>query len=287
MLKAIRQSDNEKVIGYEISKNSDEHYYCEQCNEEVIHHKSSSQVRIGHFKHKPSNYCPNSLPESIEHIKTKKGIYDYLKKTHNSLKSIELEKWICNNSIRPDVYLETKKGAKIAIEVQASQLTIDQMISRTEKYFKHDIYVLWVLVWNKSKISKSHYVLNECNWRTDCFTQNGYHCDHSVKLTEMELFLHWMNFKKLIYWDIENEYGNEFYLVTFEKFVGEESEFYSSGGEYQSFGGRVAKNKKLIMDIQFDFSFSELRPSFVKEYPLPYKNYSLPNRRQLSPPKTQ
>lgn len=280
MLKAIRNSDLKKVVGYDIEKDPKEEYQCEYCKQPVIHHKSKAQIRIGHFKHKANPYCPNNISETQDHIRTKKSIYDYLNhKYPNAFKTIELEKWICQNSIRPDVYLETKRGAKIAIEVQASQLTIDQIINRTEKYAKNNIYVLWVQVWKNAKISTCPYIRRECYISFDC----DFRCDHSVKLTEMELFLHYLNFKKLIFWDYTNEHSEGGFLIAeLDKFQAEGGEFYDEYGNYQSFEGRVAKNKKTITDIHFAIDFKEFKPGTAKSFPVPGKNYALPSRLQMS-----
>lgn len=280
MLTSIRQSDLKRVVGCEIEKNLSATYHCDYCGEEVIHHRSLSQVKIGHFKHKAHTFCANNISESQDHLKAKKGIKDYLKNKFKSFRVLELEKWICNKSIRPDIYIETKKGNKIAIEVQASQLTIDQIIRRTKKYYDNNIYVLWLLIWNKSKMSSTDYVLRKCYRSNDCYYSYPNNCDHSVKLTEMELFLQWMNFKKLLFWD--NEHGEAFYLVNLENYVGEGSEFYSSDGELQQFDGRIAKNKKLITSIRFDVEFNDFKPRTIPEFKIPSKKYAIPRRKQLS-----
>lgn len=280
MLTSIRQSDSQRVVGYEIDKNKTQSYKCEYCDEVVIHHKSNSQVRIGHFKHKSNPLCPNNQKESPEHIRTKKGIKKYLvQKYARRFQTIELEKWICNRSIRPDIYIETVKGYKIAIEVQASQITVDELINRTKKYTQNNIHVLWVLVWRKSKISTSPYVTNQYFLPHGC----DRFCDHSVKLTEMELLIYWMNYKRLIFWDYEHTHSDDgFHIVELEKFVGEDAEYYDERGEHQYFEGRVAKNKKTVTDIHFDAHFKEFYPSFNKVFSIPGKNYELPDRKQMS-----
>ena len=278
MLTAIRKSDHKKVIGYETEKDNTQTYICDYCENEVIHHRSKSQVKIGHFKHKAYSNCANNQSESEEHVLTKKDIRDYLLENYSkAFKIVELEKWICNKSIRPDVYIETKKGTKIAIEVQASQLTIDQLINRTKKYHQNNIYVMWVLIWTNSKVSNTDYIYRKCYLSYDCDNN----CDHSIKLTEMELLIHWMNFKNLIYWDHMHEYYNGFYVVELDKFVGESSEYYSSEGEHQYFDGRVAKNKKIILDLNF-VSFKNFVPKSIPEFKISNKSYSIPERKQMT-----
>ena len=72
MLVAIRKSDNLKVIGEKIEKDNKAFYYCECCKKEVIHHKSESRIKIGHFKHKiGQSNCPNTTNETQWHFNTK------------------------------------------------------------------------------------------------------------------------------------------------------------------------------------------------------------------------
>lgn len=80
MLKAIRQSDNKPVIGALIDKDRNAVYNCDYCKKVVIHHKSDSGEKVGHFKHKPGeSHCPNQVKETEEHIRTKLDIYSYIK----------------------------------------------------------------------------------------------------------------------------------------------------------------------------------------------------------------
>jgi competence CoiA-like predicted nuclease len=153
MLTAIRDTDNKKVVGALIEKDKNATYHCEYCKKEAIHHKSESQVRIGHFKHKQgASHCPNQTNETEWHYKTKYDIYKYIYSNWgDKLKEIEVEKWICNNSIRSDIYLETSKN-KIAIEVQATILTPSEIKRRTAKYFKNGIAVMWILPFEYDRI---------------------------------------------------------------------------------------------------------------------------------------
>lgn len=80
MLVAIRQSDKKSVIGALIQKDQSAIYVCDYCKNAVIHHKSDSGEKIGHFKHKPGeSHCPNQTKETEEHIRTKLDIYEYIK----------------------------------------------------------------------------------------------------------------------------------------------------------------------------------------------------------------
>ena len=48
----ICKSDNSRIIGGQKDNVKTESYYCDFCNNTVLHHKSNSKIKIGHFKHK-------------------------------------------------------------------------------------------------------------------------------------------------------------------------------------------------------------------------------------------
>jgi competence CoiA-like predicted nuclease len=266
MLTSIRESDNLKVIGEQIPKDKNEKYRCEYCKKEVIHHRSSSKIRIGHFKHKfNESFCPNA-PETIEHLITKNAIFNYIKEAwNNSLREIELEKWLCKNTIRPDIYIETKKGNKIAIEVQASVLQVSEIKRRTQKYFKENIYVLWVLLFDKKRFVEyrqdfGYDAAGEWN-----LLPYAWHIVQRIKLKEFEIFLYWCYFKKLIYWDISKKYSESFIVVELDDYISDGSEFYKEG-EYKSFEGKKAKTFKTLNRFRHSIGFNEFELSHAKSF---------------------
>jgi len=255
MITSIRQSDNQKVLGNVIMKDTSESYICEFCKKNVIHHKSDSGVRIGHFKHKTGeSYCPNQMTGETEyHYRTKYDIYEYINSNWgDKLKLIEIEKWICNNTIRSDIYIETKKS-KIAIEVQATILTVSEIKSRTEKYTQNDIYVLWILPYENDRLYE--YVLDDEN-KYDWFLRE------KVKLKEMEVYLYWSNNRRLIFWDLSHEYYNSFICTFFDEHKSDDVEFMRDGEEHY-YTGRTAKTIK-SPTWEKCVNFNDM---IVKEYP--------------------
>ncbi|MBK7683845.1 MAG: hypothetical protein IPJ26_15875 [Bacteroidetes bacterium] len=118
MLTAIRQSDKKKVIGEDIDKNKSETYYCEYCENPVTHNKSDSKIKVGHFKHKSGEpFCPNNAGETLEHIKTKLGIYNYIKENYwDKLQEIEPEKWICKSLLDQMFTLKQRRTQKLQLK---------------------------------------------------------------------------------------------------------------------------------------------------------------------------
>ncbi|NBG64522.1 competence protein CoiA family protein [Acidiluteibacter ferrifornacis] len=275
MLTSIRYSDNKKVLGAEIIKDKSAKYSCEYCKKETIHHKSESQVRIGHFKHKQgASHCPNQTKETQWHFKTKYDILAYITNGWgNKLKHIEVEKWICNNSIRSDLYIETSKN-KIAIEVQASILTASEIKRRTDKYYKNGIAVMWILPYDYDRIFEpkylgSHYSDEDNNrmWKRE-----------KVKLKEMEIWLYWANYKKLIFWDLEHQHSDGFTVVEFSEYKSESVDFRKDGMDHY-YEGKTSKTIKTVSKVTNNIPFDKLKISFCKEFNAPYRSYTIPKRK--------
>jgi len=276
MLTAIRQSDNKKVVGEFIEKVKGERFKCEFCDKIVTHNKPTDRVKVGHFKHKSGeSFCPNH-GESIEHIRTKLSIFNYIKsKWGDKLKEIEIEKWICNRTIRPDIYIETKKGNKIAIEVQASALTVTEIKRRTSKYFNENIYVMWVLLFDYPRFyefKKEWGTKDDGNWG---LVDARYSFRDKVRLKEFEIFLYWAYYKDLIFWDLEQEHSTDFMVIRMADYWTDDKEFRKDGEDYY-YEGKQTKVMKTIQSIKRDISFDKFRP--IKGSVFKGKSYEIPER---------
>lgn len=282
MLTAKRKSDNQKVIGDFIEKSTLDSYFCEYCDKEVVHHKSKSKIKIGHFKHKPGHsFCPN-YGETIVHIQTKLQIYQFIEEQWGSkLSLIELEKWICNKSIRPDIYIVTKKLTKIAIEVQASALTVDEIKRRTEKYYNEGIYVLWVLPFEYTRFFEYKRVSGWDEngvWR---LLEGEYDLADKIRLKEYEIFIFWAYYKKLILWDLDQEYSSGFIIVELVDYISEPVEFRRDGEDHY-YDGRKSKVMKVPMKIFKNVSFDKFKPNDAKRFDGNRRGYGIPERRILT-----
>lgn len=278
MLTALQQSNKEKVIGDAINKDKSQIYICEYCESIVIHNKSEVKIKIGHFKHKRGQSCPNNSKETIAHLKTKLSIFNYIKDNWGSkLKTVELEKWICDKTIRPDIYIETKKN-KIAIEVQASALTASEIRRRTDKYYKENIHVLWVLLYDFHRFHEytPKHGMKEDNTFGVVSSELTY--KQKVRLKEFELFIYSAYSQQLIMWDLTGEHSDAFMVIKLSDYVTEAVDFYK-GGEYHSYDGKATKVLKSTNWIMEDVSFEMLRPSFQEKYWLIPRKYFIPDRR--------
>jgi hypothetical protein len=279
MLTAIRQSDGLKVAGDEIEKDLNEIYICDYCETELIHNKSDFKIKIGHFKHKSGHlFCPNNTNETEWHYKSKLDIQKYIKSKWNShLNRIGIEVWLANKTIRADVFLETKKGSKIAVEVQASILQVAEIKKRTEKYRKEGIYVLWVIPFDYhrfNELKKSYGWVNN-QWTV---TEESWGYRDSVRLKEYELFLYWCYFKQVFAWDLTHEHSDNFIILKLDECKTMVNSFYKDGEEI-TVGGNATKTTKEVKGIYVRIPFDKLTTSNAKEFEIKQRNYVIPERK--------
>lgn len=141
MLCAIRQSDNKKVLARDESK-SNKPFFCPICSDEAILKKGT--VKVHHFAHKPPVTCEYGRGEAEEHRMCKMEIFEGLKE-HRRFRDVELEKGM--GTVRPDVSA-LMDDIPIAVEVQISTLTMDQIVYRTSEYARKGIYLLWLPIYS-------------------------------------------------------------------------------------------------------------------------------------------
>ncbi len=149
MLTAIRQSDNVKVFA-RTSEKVDAPFYCPGCRLELVLRKGS--IKLHHFAHKPPVTCSFGAGESMEHLRAKLEIFDALCKESN-VSDLELEKDF-GTSIA-DVYA-CISGTPVAIEVQRSTLSVNDIITRTRNYHLLGISVIWIGLPPKSLSSEKY-----------------------------------------------------------------------------------------------------------------------------------
>ena len=130
--------DNKYVLAMEARKD-DGPFFCPQCDEELI--LKQGRVKIAHFSHFPDSTCTYAgEPESAEHVAAKLEIYEALR-TQPGVSKLQVERYL--KEVRPDISFSFE-GRYIAIEVQISPLSFDELIRRTTAYTQKNIYVLWM-----------------------------------------------------------------------------------------------------------------------------------------------
>lgn len=170
MLTAVRNNSDERHMAREMQRKEGP-FFCPVCGEEVVLKKG--KIKIHHFAHKAYTSCEYGTNESEEHRRCKTEIYDALS-TYDFL-HCSLEKPLAG--IRPDILIKSdRKNLTYGIEVQISNLTMEQIIQRTKRYAKLGIFVLWLPLFN------------------DLLTEDRY------TPRQWEKWLHALNFGRVYYW---------------------------------------------------------------------------------------
>jgi len=137
VLTAVRQSDSIKVLA-RVSEKTEAPFACPQCRREVVLHKA--QIKIHHFAHKPSVTCAVGAGETEQHLRAKLDVFDALRQESN-VTELELERDF-GTSVA-DVYARIS-GTPVAVEIQRSALSVNDIVARTKNYHRLGVTVLWV-----------------------------------------------------------------------------------------------------------------------------------------------
>jgi competence CoiA-like predicted nuclease len=119
-------------------------YKCRDCDHVVFLKKSN--CRNSHFSHFPfGRVCNQWEKDTEEHTTMKIDIYNYFKDFY-WIDSIDIETPIPYNDsfIRPDIFIKTKSGDKIAIECQITKITWLDVIEKIKKYSSINIGTLFI-----------------------------------------------------------------------------------------------------------------------------------------------
>jgi len=245
-------------------------FICPECRQKVVLHKG--QVRVHHFKHKPPITCPYGSGETDEHFIAKKGIYDALA-GHPNVTKTEIE-YRGLTGVRPDVYFETQTpSCRVAVELQKSSQTIEDVERRTVSYTKLGVYVIWIFPSKEPK-----WVEGESD---------------VCKIQSWHEYFHLMFFGRVYFWQngttVRAAHFGKFFRDTpqgnwvedFEEKVGDDlsgTDWYQENYDYAYYGGgrRFVKSFKTVMwagqslDLLQDF-----RPTTRKRFPT--KRYTVPD----------
>ena len=216
-------------------------FSCPECGKEVVLHKG--QIRAHHFKHKPPITCTYGTGETDEHYIAKRGLYESLSVQANVSKC-EIE-YRGLNGPRPDVYFETKTpSARVAVELQKSSQTVEEVARRTTTYAQLGVSVIWVFPY-----SQPNWVEGETN---------------VCKVQSWHEYFHLMYFGRVYFWQIgrivraahfakfyrDTPQGN--WVEDFEEEVGEDlsgTHFYQDKHDEAYYGGgqRFVKSFKTVL----------------------------------------
>lgn len=134
----------ERVLARDVEKSAGP-FECPACGDEMILRKGTK--RVHHFAHKPPVTCIYGMGETAAHLNAKLQLYDALS-NDPGVEWVKLEESL-EDGQRPDLlFRPTKyKGlVEVAIELQRSNLTPQEVIRRTAAYAEKGITILWLIV---------------------------------------------------------------------------------------------------------------------------------------------
>jgi competence protein CoiA len=246
MLCAVQISNGVKVEARATTR-ADAPFACPKCEKEVVIRKG--HIRVHHFAHKPPVTCAYGTGESEAHRRCKVAIYDELRAS-DLASACELEKDF--GPVVADVYAVISR-TPVAIEVQISALTLEEIITRTRAYEHLGISLLW-LPQHSEAIATSRYAPRV--W---------------------ERWLHAAYFGRVYYWleglTILPVHFSHHYLDV------EYREWYSEFGELQTAGGFSRLSRRWCrphpgrrLRLTEDFERKESSSTKVGRFPLPARN---------------
>ena len=210
MLTALRQSDVVKVIARKCERD-EAPFQCPSCQREVTLRKGS--IKVHHFAHKPPVTCSRGKGESEQHLQVKLSIFDALSREGN-VTELEVER---DFGISVADVFACISGTPVAIEIQRSTLSANEINARTRNYHRLGIAVLWIAL-PSPDLATSKY--SPSAWEKWC---------------------HATYFGRVYYW----EQGQVLRVIHFDPYVIEvpHSSWYADGSE-QSAGGYDKRSKR-------------------------------------------
>jgi len=206
-----KRHPNLSVVLARDSQKSEAPFMCPKCCAEVVLHKGS--IKVHHFKHKPPVFCKRGEGESEQHMGAKLAIYDALRNEPN-VSGLELEK---DFGISVADVFAFISNVPVALEIQRSNLSVNDITQRTENYHQLGIAVLWIAL-HRPELESEKYSPNA--WEKWC---------------------HAAYFGRVYYWaGGQSLRPTHFDALTLHV---ASTEWYESGGEHRSAGGydRVSK----------------------------------------------
>ena len=251
----------QKKIAATLAEKGDDVFFCSACGEELTLRKGL--IKIHHFAHKSTSACQYK-GETQLHLGIKKSIYiSLIAELGNRVKNVELEYWL--KGVRPDI-LVTGRKKQIAIEIQASSLTVKEVLFRTQKYYRLGIFLMWVLPFDHERFMVVDDV--EKQFRSQLIRLKAY------ERTIMHLY-----FNNLIFWDRTEKFSKGFIVMKMAEVVTEASTFYSiDWGTVLTFSPKKLKTIKRVVAIKYDLKLSDFLPGYANKFKMPGTNYYLPRR---------
>ena len=223
-------------------------YACRGCHESVIYKRG--RIRIPYFAHYPGSACAYGASMSLEHMEAQEVLAKGIRSrgAHATLE-VPMES-LAGDDRRIDVlaWPPAKPDARIAIEVQKSDITVELIDARTQSYLAEGIAPLWVRLYDFSKWSNPrllklrnsiwvnrHYARVWERWAYQYLGRKLWFMDSKTFLLWRATFVEAHSYKEMSTW-------------------------FSSGGEEQSAGGYWQGISQWVeLELEGPFRAAELR----------------------------
>lgn len=212
MLTAYSPNGNCRVFAKDMSRGMSG-FVCPSCQSPVI--LKRGHIRIPHFAHLPDTLCAEGVGETERHYQCKQSVYDALK-VHPDVTDADIE--VCFPGVRADIYAVIR-GYRVAIELQRSNLSVNDLERRTHAYSDLGIFCVWVV---------AHTAIPENDVR------------YSPR--DWERWLHALGFGRVYYWN-DNISVLPVHFSPYQLWV-KESEWYDEDGDFRSAGGYYRKSRR-------------------------------------------
>jgi len=204
-------------------------YRCPGCN--GIVNLKKGRIVIHHFAHRPPTNCLWAKGETREHREAKKLVATGL--AEKGLRTeVEYVVDTMTGDRRADVMVWSSNDSQLAIELQHSTISLDDIERRTRSYASAGITQIWIPFLKES-------VLDNATRNT-----NGTLLVEKYSARPFEKWIHGLNGKNGMWMYAPST--REFYhasLAPHQIYV-ESSSWYSEGGEEQSAGGYYKNSKR-------------------------------------------
>jgi len=236
MLVALNANNNRR-LAFEADKN-EKPFTCPFCMQNVVLKKG--KVREHHYAHEPNSNCKYAEGESQLHYRVKKEIYLALK-DHPNCQKCELERVL--KGVRPDISLVIN-GCYVAIEVQKSKISIDEINRRFNNYSRLGIFLLWVFPDNRPKL-----FFHEGEKEEICRINNWEHHIQDIQN------------KRIYYWQ-SGAFVRPYHLGSFYTYK-EETEWYGEYGDLNTGGGDWEEKKSYKTPVQCPINNLHIANDFI------------------------
>lgn len=214
-----------------------EPYTCPECGMPVVPHKGRKVVH--HYKHKVKSDCPYGAGETREHLEAKTILQNaFISRGLTAEPEVFVRCLSQFGDRRADVIVcppPPKKG-RVAVELQRSVISVQEFEARSKAYAKGNVHVLWIPF-----VERKTFNTDDCRQFQD--GSKRYRVErYSARPWEKRLF-------KLIdkVWYYAPKEKN-FWKASISPCLLDVpySEFYSSDGDLQSFGGYSRESERWV-----------------------------------------